>query len=50
LSAEERDLLASFLLRVADHQGLRQGVHPGFAKLRTGSRRTSRRPGGNPRR
>jgi DNA-binding MarR family transcriptional regulator len=34
LSAHERDLLASLLLRVADQQGLHPGVHPGYAKLR----------------
>jgi DNA-binding MarR family transcriptional regulator len=39
LSAQERDLLASLLLRVANQQGLRPGVHPGFARLR-GHRRT----------
>jgi DNA-binding MarR family transcriptional regulator len=36
LSTEERDQLASLLSRVADQQGLRPGVHPGFARLRTG--------------
>jgi DNA-binding MarR family transcriptional regulator len=34
LSTDERTLLASLLLRVADQQGLRRGVHPGFARLR----------------
>lgn len=34
LTADERDVLASLLRRVADHQGLRPGVHPGFAKIR----------------
>ena len=34
LSTQERDLLASLLLRVADQQGLRPGVHPGFSRLR----------------
>jgi DNA-binding MarR family transcriptional regulator len=34
LITEERDLLASLLLRVADQQGLRRGVHPGFERLR----------------
>jgi DNA-binding MarR family transcriptional regulator len=43
LSTQERDLLASLLLRVADQQGLRPGVHPGFARLR--SRRPTKRPG-----
>ena len=35
LTAEERDRLASLLLRVADQQGLRPGVHPGFSRVRT---------------
>jgi DNA-binding MarR family transcriptional regulator len=43
LSTQERDLLASLLLRVANQQGLRPGVHPGFARLRT---RRSTKPGG----
>jgi hypothetical protein len=30
LSPHERDVLASLLLRVADQQGLRPGVHPGL--------------------
>jgi DNA-binding MarR family transcriptional regulator len=34
LSTEERDCLASLLRRVADQQGLRPGVHPGFSRLR----------------
>jgi DNA-binding MarR family transcriptional regulator len=34
LSTQERDLLASLLRRVADQQGLKPGVHPGFARLR----------------
>lgn len=45
LGAEDRDRLASLLLRVADQQGLRPGVHPGFARWRTESRRTSKPPG-----
>jgi DNA-binding MarR family transcriptional regulator len=45
LNAEERDLLASLLSRVADQQGLRPGVHPGFARLRPDGRRASRTPG-----
>jgi DNA-binding MarR family transcriptional regulator len=36
LSAEERDALAALLSRVAGEQGLRAGVHPGFARLRPG--------------
>jgi DNA-binding MarR family transcriptional regulator len=43
LSTQERDLLASLLLRVADQQELRPGVHPGFARLR--GRRPTKRPG-----
>jgi len=31
LSADEQERLASFLLRVADEQGLTRGVHPGYA-------------------
>lgn len=34
LSSEERDTLATLLLRVADHQGLVRGVHPGYQQLR----------------
>jgi hypothetical protein len=34
--------LASLLSRVADQQGLRPGVHPGFARLRPESRAASR--------
>jgi DNA-binding MarR family transcriptional regulator len=34
LTKDERDALAALLLRVADQQGLRRGVHPGFARLR----------------
>ena len=34
LNTEERDVLAALLLRVADQQGLRRGVHPGFSRLR----------------
>src|SRR5262245_9215686 len=40
LSTQERELLASLLLRVADQQGLKPGVHPGFARLRSAPRRT----------
>jgi DNA-binding MarR family transcriptional regulator len=42
LNTEERGLLASLLLRVADQQGLRRGVHPGFARLRPKTSRASR--------
>jgi hypothetical protein len=41
LNTEERGVLASLLLRVADHQGLRRGVHPGFARLRPKLNRAS---------
>src|SRR2546422_4928982 len=30
LDAGEREQLAALLLRIADQQGLRRGVHPGF--------------------
>lgn len=42
LTKDERDLLASLLLRIADHQGLRPGVHPGFARLRPEGAKTAR--------
>jgi DNA-binding MarR family transcriptional regulator len=42
LTTEERRLLGSLLLRVADHQGLKRGVHPGFARLRPETARASR--------
>jgi DNA-binding MarR family transcriptional regulator len=42
LTADERDLLSSLLLRVADQQGLQRGVHPGFARLRPQGRDASR--------
>src|SRR5262245_47977730 len=41
LSAEERGVLSSLLLRVADQQGLRRGVHPGFARLRPAKSRAT---------
>jgi DNA-binding MarR family transcriptional regulator len=44
LSTQERDLLSSLLLRVADQQGLRPGVHPGFARLGA-RRRPTKSPG-----
>ena len=46
LNAEERGLLASLLQRVADQQGLRPGVHPGFARLRPEGGRASKAIGG----
>jgi len=33
LDADEREQLAALLLRIADQQGLRRGVHPGFRSL-----------------
>jgi DNA-binding MarR family transcriptional regulator len=33
LTDEERDQLAVWLSRIADEQGLRPGVHPGFGRL-----------------
>lgn len=33
LSAEERDALAGYLERVAEQQGLKKGVHPGYATI-----------------
>jgi DNA-binding MarR family transcriptional regulator len=44
LTKDERDLLASLLLRVADQQGLRPGVHPGFARLRPEGAKSAKSP------
>jgi DNA-binding MarR family transcriptional regulator len=33
LSKEERDTLATLLLRIADQQGLVRGVHPGYQRM-----------------
>ncbi len=33
LSKEDRDTLATLLLRIADQQGLVRGVHPGYQRL-----------------
>ncbi len=33
LSKEERDTLATLLLRIADQQGLVRGVHPGYKRM-----------------
>src|SRR4029453_6779894 len=44
LSTQERDLLASLLLRGADQQGLRPGVQPGFARLNARRRPTRNLP------
>ena len=46
LTADEQSVLASLLLRVADQQGLRPGVHPGFARWRRES--ASSQPAGEP--
>ncbi|MGH9174786.1 MAG: MarR family winged helix-turn-helix transcriptional regulator [Vicinamibacterales bacterium] len=37
LTKEEREALASLLLRVASQQGLTPGVHPGYARMRPAS-------------
>jgi DNA-binding MarR family transcriptional regulator len=34
LSQNEREQLAELLVRIADEQGLRRGVHPGFSRMR----------------
>jgi DNA-binding MarR family transcriptional regulator len=34
LTEGERAQLASLLLRVAEEQGLRRGVHPGFSRMK----------------
>jgi len=44
LTEEERALLAALLIRVADDQGLKRGVHPGFARLRPGRPRPRSAP------
>jgi DNA-binding MarR family transcriptional regulator len=41
LTKDEREQLASLLRRVADQQGLRPGVHPGFARLRPEGAKTA---------
>jgi DNA-binding MarR family transcriptional regulator len=41
LTPDERRLLSTLLLRVADQQGLKRGVHPGFARLRPEGRKTT---------
>jgi hypothetical protein len=33
LNSEERETLAALLTRIADHQGLARGVHPGYQWL-----------------
>ncbi|MFD0683774.1 MarR family winged helix-turn-helix transcriptional regulator [Actinomadura fibrosa] len=42
LTPEERQHLAELLRRIADHEGLTPGVHPGYRRLRTGA--SGRRP------
>ena len=42
LSADERKTLGSLLLRVADHQGLTPGVHPGYQQMGTAMPRATR--------
>ena len=37
LTKQERETLASLLLRVASQQGLTPGVHPGYARMRPAS-------------
>ena len=43
LSATEREQLAALLLRIAEQQGLRRGVHPGFKRLGRGRTREAER-------
>jgi DNA-binding MarR family transcriptional regulator len=33
ISSEERNTLATLLLKIADHQGLVRGIHPGYQRL-----------------
>jgi DNA-binding MarR family transcriptional regulator len=42
LTTDERETLASLLRRVAEQQGLRPGVHPGFARLQAKQRKARR--------
>jgi DNA-binding MarR family transcriptional regulator len=42
LTTDERETLASLLRRVAEQQGLRPGVHPGFARLQAKPRKARR--------
>jgi DNA-binding MarR family transcriptional regulator len=50
ISPEERDTLATLLLRIADQQGLTRGVHPGYQRLggpkrsESGERKSEGRP------
>ena len=45
LSEEERQQLRALLMRIADHQGLRKGIHPGYAAIgRTGKETRGTRP------
>ena len=46
LTGEEQNMLAVLLRRVADQQGLRPGVHPGFSRLQSrDGKMTKRRRG-----
>jgi DNA-binding MarR family transcriptional regulator len=40
LSSEERETLASLLVRIADHAGLKPGIHPGYQRLGRPSKAT----------
>jgi len=40
LSREERETLASLLVRVADHAGLKPGVHPAYQRMGRPSKAT----------
>ena len=46
LTGEEQNVLAGLLRRVADQQGLRPGVHPGFSRLQSQDRKTAKRTRG----
>lgn len=41
LNDEERQLVGSLLLRIADQQGLTRGVHPGYRSMGSPNRQTS---------
>jgi DNA-binding MarR family transcriptional regulator len=42
LRAEEREVLGTLLRRIADHEGLTPGVHPGFSRLGRSQDRAAR--------
>jgi DNA-binding MarR family transcriptional regulator len=48
LSNTEREMLASLLSRIADHQGLTPGVHPGYRRLGQQPSRKSPRKSSHP--